>query len=172
MGQNFLAVDMSTEGACDISKADLYPKDSTLPFMIGASIMQTDNSLWILGGGATCFSMGTFWETGLFQVHLKSRAGHDMSCQPTGRKASMIQYLGSQKVVSSSTGQSGRQAPSQAKATITTIPRVRLRTPTQFNDILQAGLPVIIEQADFGDCIQKWTPSYMISRVGFDTKVV
>jgi tRNA wybutosine-synthesizing protein 4 len=165
LGQTILAVNMPTTDSYCVSKTVSCPEDQTLPFMIGSSIIQVENSILILGGGATCFSMGTYWESGVFRVALANKM--DLSKEQNVPK---VRYLGSQMVVSS-TRQKMPQEREPLKPTIRKVPRVHLETPAQFSEMLQTGLPAIIERASFGDCVQKWTPPYMVSRVGYDTKV-
>ncbi|KAJ4153285.1 hypothetical protein LMH87_009780 [Akanthomyces muscarius] len=57
-------------------------------------------------------------------------------------------------------------------ASITTIPRISLISTSEFESILRRGQPVVIENLQLGECIEKWTAAYIIDRVGSDKKVV
>jgi tRNA wybutosine-synthesizing protein 4 len=59
-----------------------------------------------------------------------------------------------------------------AKPSLETIPRIRLESSSTFAEIMKAGKPVILEQADLGICVKNWTADYLVSRVGKDRKVV
>ncbi|KHN97835.1 Leucine carboxyl methyltransferase 2 [Metarhizium album ARSEF 1941] len=170
-GQSIFTVYMTENDAYAASRVGTCPEGRVLPFMIGSAMMKYKGSVVILGGGATCFSMGTFWETGVFQLIPRGKEDGVGSPEVTKRRPPTVRFLASQRVVSS-TNKKLWQEPSLEKAKVATIPRVRLETTAQFEDILQAGLPVIISNADLGGCVQKWTPSYMVDRVGHDTKVV
>ncbi|KFG83237.1 Leucine carboxyl methyltransferase family [Metarhizium anisopliae] len=170
-GQSILMVYMPDNDAYSVSKMGTCPEGKALPFMVGSAIMEAKDSIVILGGGATCFSMGTFWETGVFQLSFKCKEDGVGSCGFTRHEPLKVRFLASQRIVSS-TRQTLRQEANLEKATVATIPRVRLETPAQFEDILRTGLPAIISNANFGGCVQKWTPSYMIDRIGYNTKVV
>lgn len=136
------------------------------PFLVGSSaVAHADGSITIVGGGGTCFSMGTCWSAGTFKVSVDADgilAGTDsletlplalaQTCEivPTGQ--------------SSSTPNSGVSNP-------TSIPRVRLESNNQFAEVLSATLPTIISGVDVGSCVEKWTPEYLVNRVGADRKV-
>lgn len=169
-GQNIVMVDMPNEDAYAVSNLISRSVDHAMPFMIGSSIIRIKDSIVILGGGATCFSMGTFWETGVFRINFTNQPGHWKSSEPARLIFPKVQFLGSQRVVSVS-GKEVRQETDVAKAEVTTIPRVSLETAEQFHDILKTGLPVILENVNFGECVRMWTPSYMTHRVGHDTEV-
>ncbi|OAA44357.1 Leucine carboxyl methyltransferase family [Metarhizium rileyi] len=165
LGQSIIAVHMTDTGPYATSKVETCPSGKSLPFMVGSAILQAEDGIVVFGGGATCFSMGTYWETGVFRLTLSR------GCETLGQHLPRVQLLGSQRVVSS-TRHRLRQDSNSAKATMTRISRVRLQTTAQFEDILRTGLPVVISDANFGDCVQKWTPPYLIDRIGYDTKVV
>jgi hypothetical protein len=57
------------------------------------------------------------------------------------------------------------------RATVVEIPRIRLGTAQPFEEVLQAGKPVIIECINLGTCVQKWTAAYLNEKVGPEKKV-
>lgn len=57
------------------------------------------------------------------------------------------------------------------QATVSNITRARVETEEDFDKILKAGKPVIVEGADLGTCVQSWTAAYLIEKVGSQRKV-
>lgn len=146
---------------------------ATKPFMIGSSAFYHDGCIFIAGGGATCFSMGTFWETNVYQAPVPTVLKRDQETAAKGTKPTELKFISSHRVVSSTSAQQdgsefGRP---DAKARITTIPRISLSSTSEFEGILRRGQPVVIENLHLGDCIDKWTAEYIVNRVGSDKKV-
>jgi tRNA wybutosine-synthesizing protein 4 len=54
---------------------------------------------------------------------------------------------------------------------LTTIRRVRITSPEDFDQILQAAIPVVLEGLDIGSCREKWTNSYLKETVGPEREV-
>lgn len=140
------------------------PKDFLL--MIGSSVQMSDNNLIVLGGGTSCFPSGEVWQSKprLFEF---PRSILDTTSS-TG--TTHMWYMESPKFLGKSQDTLMR-LPSRSKPSITTIPRVTLTSANTFQELLQAGKPVVIEGLNVGPCVQKWTPDYMVERVGNDREV-
>ncbi|KAF7546729.1 hypothetical protein G7Z17_g8218 [Cylindrodendrum hubeiense] len=80
-------------------------------------------------------------------------------------------YVDSPKVTHSSAGLVERTH-TAAKATTTTIPRVRLNSDSDFQEVLRNRKPVIIEGLNLGQCMENWTPEYMVQCLGEKKEVV
>lgn len=133
------------------------------PLMVGSSVISLNNHLIILGGGGTCFSMGTFWETGIYSIDTSGVFPSHLNESTCG--AINISYVDSPKVTHSSADLAGRTRTAE-KVTMTTIPRVRLNSDSDFKEVLRNRKPVIIEGLDLGQCVENWTPKYMVQRLG------
>jgi tRNA wybutosine-synthesizing protein 4 len=46
------------------------------------------------------------------------------------------------------------------------VPRVRVTSTAEFDRILEAAVPVILEGLDIGPCQEKWTNDYLLKEVG------
>ncbi|KAM5357826.1 hypothetical protein ACJZ2D_015869 [Fusarium nematophilum] len=141
------------------------------PFMVGSAVISSGSRLVIFGGGATCFSMGTFWDTSIYTIDFTDLVANTLSSRPTASKPSTVCYLDSPKLTHPSTDGADRIT-SPAKPIITTIPRIQLKSERDFEALIQDRKPVIIEALDLGMCVEKWTPEYMIRRVGETKEVV
>ncbi len=164
----------SSESKVEVAKIKQCPDDAaTNPFMIGSSALYHDGCIIIAGGGATCFSMGTYWETNVYQAPAPAVLNSGRETANEGFKPPEVKFISSHRVVSSTSARKGDSelGKPDAKARISTIPRISLRSASEFDGILRRGQPVVIENLQLGDCLEKWTAEYMTDRVGSDKKV-
>ncbi|KAI1780584.1 LCM-domain-containing protein [Hypoxylon cercidicola] len=142
------------------------------PLLIGVSTEMIDGQIVIMGGGATCFSMGTYWNPGCYT------APYDPEFI-TGKKTRSPCHAGSwtfSKVVEV-TEQTERQRAYDLRgndraAVKIDIPRLQVNTADAFLAILKAGKPVIIEASKLGCCTQTWSSEYIVEQLGPDREVV
>ncbi|KAI0205794.1 leucine carboxyl methyltransferase [Astrocystis sublimbata] len=155
------------------SRCALTLEGAPRPLLVGTSVASADPELLvIMGGGATCFSMGTYWNQGCYTLNLILMLGGSYSIeeqrspfgfqrsidiinQPLALKPDFNGYLGPQQPVS-----------------ISEIPRIRVDTEDDFENIIKAGRPVVIEGSDLGPCVQMWSGAYLTEKVGPQRKVV
>ncbi|TRX92802.1 hypothetical protein FHL15_006208 [Xylaria flabelliformis] len=133
------------------------------PLLVGASVSLLSHQLLVMGGGATCFSMGTYWNEGCYTLDLSTLLGKD----PLTSRRGTLKFQKSVEVTdraqppkSTSEGDSKLE-----RAKILDIPKIRVSTEDEFEKILKAGKPVIIEGIDLGTCAQKWTKAYLTENV-------
>ncbi|KAI0485378.1 leucine carboxyl methyltransferase [Xylaria cf. heliscus] len=154
---------------CSIAGSD-NPSDIPRPLLVGASISVADHQLLVTGGGATCFSMGTYWNEGCYTLNLVPLLGDARPTTARGplRFQKSIEVMDvTQSAQDVRVGDLGPQ-----RATIAYIPKVRVGAEGDFEKILRAGKPVVIEGSDLGTCVQKWTGAYLTKNVGPQRKVV
>ncbi|KAI9376357.1 hypothetical protein BJX61DRAFT_392186 [Aspergillus egyptiacus] len=135
------------------------------PLLVGhaSCTIHSDQAL-ILGGGAVCFSFGTFWTEGTWTLNsAQSAVENNWALVPES-------VLPSKTTVK----KPSRYKPKSFKSTtkVISIPRVQIQTPAQFQQILAQGQPVIIEGSDIGPCTELWTKEYLVNAVGSDRKVI
>jgi tRNA wybutosine-synthesizing protein 4 len=175
-GQTLTIITPSAEGL-EVKDFSTPGNSERMPFMIGSSIVQDGDSLLVIGGGATCFSMGTFWDTGVYRIRLPDAildAIHSASRlnSPAG---SSINLVGSRKFVAAS-ATTGSDVPDNLnqesrRVSLTYVPTIQLESAEQFRTIVREGKPVILRGCNIGQCQQKWTPEYLVSQIGADEKV-
>ncbi|KAF4335043.1 leucine carboxyl methyltransferase 2 [Fusarium beomiforme] len=168
-GQSIACISVKDEGL-EIFTVDLGEKAGQLPFMIGSATVSSSSQLLVLGGGATCFSMGTFWDTGVYKIDLTDTISEMISIRPANSSPVSLSYQDSPKLTHQITDIE-RHEP-QAKASINSIARVKLQSKSDFEKLVQNRKPVIVEGLSLGDCINKWNPEYMVERVGAIKEVV
>ena len=117
----------------------------------------------ILGGGAVCFSFGTFWTEGTWLLKpVESVVENSWALVPESV----------QSVERPTTLPSASFSPAlQKDKDIPKVSKVQVTEPAQFEQILVDGKPVVIEGSDIGPCTDLWTKEYMVDAVGSDRKV-
>lgn len=130
------------------------------PLLTGhvARVLDTDQVLF-LGGGAVCFSFGTFWTEGTWVLQ-----------SVNSRKENAWTVVMPKETPSKPPQPPASKSPSKGVGPIQ-IPRTHVESAAQFQQIVVNGQPVIIEGADIGPCTQLWTKEYLTKTVGEDRKV-
>ncbi|WQF81475.1 Putative JmjC domain, methyltransferase Ppm1/Ppm2/Tcmp, rmlC-like jelly roll [Colletotrichum destructivum] len=140
------------------------------PFIVGSSVVSYGNgNLAIVGGGATCFSMGTCWTAGSYSFRFDDgRTVRQSDIALPLSQPEPVKYL---ETVEVTTGDKEAVVQSLAPVEMRTIPRVQVETAEQFLKILEAGKPVVIEGSDIGSCKSIWSANYLVNNVGPERKV-
>ncbi|KAL9061089.1 MAG: hypothetical protein Q9162_000234 [Coniocarpon cinnabarinum] len=128
------------------------------------------NTLVIYGGGANCFSFGSFWNEDI--ITLDTRPGVKPITPWVPVQANELDP---------SKTNSGRPDPRNARRNfnVTNTPseyplpikRDHVGTAADFQSIIAQRNPAIIEQLDIGECCNKWTSQYLIDSIGRETAV-
>lgn len=153
--------DDGTEDVCCLDMARHLGADTLRPVLVGASVVGTGNGeVAIAGGGMTCFSMGTVWSPGLYTFSVRPSGG--TSAWAFAKTLSVAP----EEVMEVET-------PTQARpAVITQIPRRKLTSAEEFQQVLQGGLPVVLEGLDLGVCTAEWNAASLAAKVGTDRQVI
>lgn len=135
------------------------------PLLTGHVACAIDNDqVLFLGGGAVCFSFGTFWTEGTWTLQAV-----DSTNENTWAVVAPKKDLAS-KDPRPPANKSNRSNPSNGTKPVP-IPRTRIESAAQFQQLVANGKPVIIEDSDLGPCTHLWTKEYLTSAVGADRKV-
>lgn len=138
------------------------------PLLVGhASCEVTPTQVLFLGGGAVCFSFGTFWTEGTW---ILTAADSSLENNWTVVRAENAQPA---KATASESTKKRRPKPKNYKSTtkVAPIPQVKVETADGFQQILDKGQPVVIEGSEIGPCTELWTKDYLVNAVGSDRKV-
>ncbi|KAK4144068.1 S-adenosyl-L-methionine-dependent methyltransferase [Dichotomopilus funicola] len=139
------------------------------PMFVGHSAVRIANeSIVVVGGGATCFSMGTFWNKGVY--HLRLPGADKMVPAPAlpWVHERAVEVIPTQRGLPIAPRQQGNHEPAEP----TPIPRLRLGTADDFAKVVRAGRPVVLEGLDMGSCVANWTSDYLVDKVGADREIV
>ena len=140
-----------------------------------------------MGGGAVCFSMGTFVnkgcytimparsERGCYTFMSKSESTDEDECicdvVPQPRVA--WQYLKAlePKQESKAATVTPTNLGSPAALDPVIVRRRKINSSAEFSSIMTAGQPVILEGLNLGACTELWKDEYLLQKVGRDRSV-
>ncbi|KAF5714882.1 leucine carboxyl methyltransferase 2 [Fusarium mundagurra] len=168
-GQSMTCISVK-DGHLEVFNVDLRNDAGRLPFMVGSVTASSGSELVVLGGGATCFSMGTFWDTGVYKIDLTNTLSEMPHIQPATCSPVSVNYQDSPKLTHQTTIIDWHQP--ALKPSIKSIARIKLQSKLDFEQLVENRKPVIIESLDLGGCVDKWSPEYMVQRVGQAKEIV
>lgn len=151
--------------AGQIQATDCHP--GPRPLLIGFSAEPlTENAFVIVGGAATCFSFGTYWNRGCYTFCDKvNQAGSERRGYQLATSAS----LDSPKKASLGTPLPGFMTNKTKEHT--QIKRMKISSESDFSRIMEVNLPTVLWGLDFGSCIEKWNDSYLEEQIGVERLV-
>lgn len=169
-------------------KATVAPA-STRPLLAGHSIASTNEGIVVMGGGAVCFSMGTFVNKGCYTIMpARSERGcytfmprnddpdeTECICDVLPKPPKPYQYLTTLeiKTEAKTNGVSSSTVPKAAEIHEPLVVRRRKITSTaEFSSIMATGQPVIIEGLSLGSCTESWTNEYLLEKIGKDRSII
>ncbi|KAG9248031.1 leucine carboxyl methyltransferas-like protein 2 [Calycina marina] len=122
--------------------------------MIGSSVISFDDQIVIMGGGAVCFSFGTFWNKGCYNMAVP-RLEEDT--------VTRVEYRGT--VFPTGKDKVAFQSEIFEQRPVVAIPRVKLQSSQDFDRLLKENRPVILEGLSLGSCLEQWTPTYLKEKI-------
>lgn len=174
--QDFLVIshdytDGSTTYSVEVPALDL--PQPTWPLLVGTSAAAVSgNEIILAGGGAVCFSMGSFWNTGYFSISLKGE-----KLRPWTMAVSQLPEptnIGDSQRTSQADGKQSakKKGIRTALPPRTDVARISIESSEDFAKVLAASKPVIIENLDMGPCKDLWTIDYLKEKLGVKREVV
>ena len=139
--------------------------DVPRPFLIGHCSHRTvKETTLIVGGGATCFSFGAYWNSGSWLMcdREAGESSHWSLVKPT--PPSPQHRLRSPSLTAATKGVVA--VPPQA------VEPVCIASDEDFTELVQASTPKILTSLDIGPCTTLWTPSYLLSKTSPSRTVV
>jgi tRNA wybutosine-synthesizing protein 4 len=142
------------------------------PLLVGAGVSAVSrDEIVVVGGGAVCFSMGSFWNEHYLSITpsetREARQWSPLPLQADGTHAKSVSTQKDQRKVPS---RKGKKTPKGPK--FKDVPRVRLQLLEDFSTLVAASKPVIIAGLDIGPCTELWTLDYLESRLGSDRELI
>lgn len=135
------------------------------PLLTGHAAYALDHDqVLFLGGGAVCFSFGTFWTEGTWTLQPVDSKRDNTWAMVAPRKDLAA------KGPRPPANQSYASNPLKGTEPVQ-IPRIRIESAAQFQQLVANGKPVVIEGSDIGRCTHLWNKEYLTSAVGADRKV-
>lgn len=155
-----------------------HPMQGKRPLFVGSSITDVDGGLIVLGGGATCFSFGTYWNKPSILTddpeaslrcgwHLLSTQRPDTANGKFDMVDQTVQQSAPQALQPNGHTESDLRLPDPAH-----IARRSLAQGIDFERFVNDGQPVIFSEGDIGPCTDMWSNSYLKESIGNSRKVV
>lgn len=147
------------------------------PLLIGSSVSCSGDALVITGGGAVCFSFGTFWNRGCFTLSLRMMPSNEHSENldsqslplETWRYLQTVELVPPGKLAKHGGGPSTSNG--EKTVDLVTIQRTKISSADNFSAIVSLAEPVILEELDLGSCTTAWTSTYLNDHIGRNSKV-
>lgn len=141
---------------------------TTWPLLVGMGVAAVSPSeIVIVGGGAVCFSMGSFWNVDHLTITSTITQGAE-SWRSTPRQIS-----GTAQAQGAETARKGRQGKNKSTSVRTTpIPRRKIQSSEDFARLVALARPAIIEGLDVGPCTDLWTLEYLKEKIGRERELV
>ena len=166
--------------------------------LVGHNTLATKNHMLVVGGGAVCFSFGTFWnerpiilghdtkneplQLESFQEETSTRSVNDFSTlgvAQESRNHRMTEDAGADEVLVRSypwcpdDDQIERPTSHRTLQSKNVQPSdLSLRTAFDFSSVLDRGNPVVIRDLDLGRCTSEWNLTALKTRLGPERQVV
>ncbi|PVI03159.1 LCM-domain-containing protein, partial [Periconia macrospinosa] len=163
------------EGKISVYQPDIALPASAWPLLVGASAVAVSaDELVVVGGGAVCFSMGSFWNQGYLTITANPAEGQQPWVIPTKLPYTRNTTTKAEgpvppdNVKSKHTRKASKVAGPKPRA----IPRVQLNSPEDFIALLHTSKPAIIEGQEIGSCQTLWTLPYLKDKVGVDREII
>ena len=169
-------------GVCFFSRLRLNvhgPRPLLVGF--GAAAIQ-DHGVVVLGGGATCFSFGTYWNPGCYTLTNEEETykapwhihecSEESAVAKSGAESSMTS-AGHQDVMATDMTLSETQKheePSMLTRPVASvqIPKISIASNSDFERIVAQARPVILEHLSLGPCMTNWSSNYLKEKIGLN----
>ncbi|KAL6710068.1 tRNA methyltransferase ppm2 [Coniothyrium glycines] len=140
------------------------------PLLVGmGTVAVAPNEIIIAGGGAVCFSMGSFWNGGYLTVTSTGTQG------ARRWRVGSRQICGTAKPTPIETKLKFRQKIKKNNGTVVRtkeVPRIRVESSDEFDKLARRGRPAIITGLDLGECSNVWTLDYLKEKIGAQRELV
>ncbi len=116
----------------------------------------------VVGGGAVCFSFGTFWNNGTWLIHDNTtRPATAWGLLDPNAPVKSFPPMANGNLVTKKTGQ---LVPATTHAILTSA--------EDFRNVVLKATPRILKNLNIGPCTGLWTPDYLINKIGAGRQVI
>ena len=143
------------------------------PLLVGAgTTVVSRNEIVMAGGGAVCFSMGSFWNEHHLTITPYETQGAKQWHAVSPQADSVVPAKSNsterdERRVQPKKGKKATKGPKSKD-----VPCVQLHTPEDFTALVATSKPAIITGLDFGPCTELWTLEYLESKLGSDRELI
>ena len=156
-----------------IQLVDMSSVEQSLSLIGGCILSLSKSYFFIAGGGAVCFSFGSYWsEACILRLHEKTsnddknewhllNANTPPQAEDMGIRTEVTQRAVAEHMYNDFHDENR----------VKRLPRTGIETENDFLRIIALGKPVIMCGLDIGSCTTKWSTSYLIDKVGANREV-
>lgn len=137
------------------------------PFLVGHSAINLDGSVIIVGGGAVCFSFGTYWNATMMTL---SEVGKQMVA-PSMEDALSGGYTPVKALSDDSKNLFKCAQPSSEQNNARFAVKICVKSPEDFKIVLDKRQPVVIGSMYLGLCVSCWSMENLKAKIGHDRPV-
>lgn len=143
----------------DLQRSAAMPR----PMLVGHATPDVSQSdVPILGGGAVCFSFGTYWNPGFYILYDPSQSVP----QNWGLVNCSSDLATRQKQLPAANGLQLRMPRKK------NVARLSIETEADFVKLVKQSEPKVLEGLDYGPCKTRWTREYLLNKIGAEMPVV
>lgn len=143
------------------------------PLLVGHSVAAAyDDTTHFLcvGGGATCFSMGTHWNRGVYTLAASNSHGAPGHAG-LWELEQTVDIAPARQAGQDGIGRHGAPAAENVEVEVTPVPRLKCASAGHFSQLVRQARPVILEELDLGPCLSTWSLESLARKVGHDREV-
>ncbi len=154
-------------GNCDFTNLNPsiveYEIDGMRPLLVGHSVYAYQGSVALAGGGAVCFSFGTYWNQSIYTIQMgdhkpKFAWSYDQGQEPSF-DAQRLRESNDASTKSTKTWVTTETA-------MSVTPRIKLEDSQGFKRMVEISNPVVMEDMDLGPCTTEWSLEALKVKVG------
>lgn len=138
------------------------------PLLIGHNVYSSSRHLVITGGGAVCFSFGTYWNEGCQTLQSSEDPDGEVWAPLRDQRPPLLDM--DQFEQSSQTADSTTRA-SLLRETTNNVPCTKVESVLSFERICNNSKPVIMADLDLGSCTTSWSMENLKRKIGEDRSV-
>lgn len=164
--ETFVIFDTKLRSSRSIQVSDQISTNLNLPLLSGFNMGCIGNDVIMYGGGAICFSFGSYWnDITVLSLDKEATPFHAITKAPVVvEKPKLVQPAKTFK-------------PTQKKIKIKKVTRIQASALNSHDDFIKEvyskNQPVVLEKNDLGSCTSKWNNArYLIESVGESRKIV
>lgn len=139
-----------------------------LVLLIGHCTFASKDSIIIFGGGAVCFSFGSYWNQCIWT--LQTQGSEKTSSWALDKNEECISRADSNQVHVKKLGQTTGLVPQDGQFE-EAIERCQVESSRDFERRLQSSKPFVVEDLDLGPCVTEWTLDDLETKIGADRSV-
>ena len=136
--------------------------------LIGHSVGGGPDFLAIAGGGAVCFSFGTYWNKAISSLQFGDAQNQNIwRCNSQSDPEPGV----TRRMALPNSGTLSEKVVHQQEGGPRSVPTIRLESSIQLERIVRHSKPVVFDGLDLGPCITEWTLESLKAKIGRDRSV-